>query len=98
MKRYYYGHEFIDYIGEMIMYNLEKNVEYMIIAFFGFQALETGVPFLFNFWTGISANMLFIYSGTALCSILMLLVSVFLTKYASIPIYIRVGKLLNKLT
>lgn len=78
------------------MYDLDKNIEYLIISYFGLTTLSK-VPAILNFLQGKTENMLLIYGGTTLITLLMLYVSVFLVKYATIPFNIIIGKQLNKL-
>lgn len=78
------------------MNNLEKNLEYLIVSFFALNSLNA-VPDIFKYMSSMTENMLLICSGTAMITILMLYISVFMIKYAIIPLNIMVGKQLNKI-
>lgn len=78
------------------MYDLDKNLEYLIISFFGLTSL-TKVPAIFAFLQGKTENLMLIYGGTAIISILMLYAAIFSIKYITIPFNILIGKQLNKL-
>lgn len=78
------------------MYDLEKNLEYLLISFFTLGCLSY-IPTIYAFMADKLQNPLMIYGGTALATVLLVCANVFNVKYWVIPLNIRVGKLLNKI-